>query len=34
MRDLLIFLGGAACGEIALLFVMALFIGGGGDRND
>lgn len=34
MRDLLIFLGGAACGEVALMFILALFIGGGGDRYD
>lgn len=31
---LLIFLSGAACGELALLFIMALFIGGGGDDDD
>lgn len=31
---LLIFLCGAACGELALLFIMALFIGGGGDDDE
>ena len=31
---LLIFLRGAACGELALLFIMALFIGGGGDDDE
>lgn len=31
---LLIFLSGAACGELALLFVLALFIGGGGDDDE
>lgn len=31
---ILIFLAGAAFGQLALLLVLALFIGGGGDRDE
>lgn len=32
MKEFLIFFGGVAFGELALLFTMAFFIGAGGDE--
>lgn len=34
MKELLIFFGGVAFGEIALLIILAFFIGCGGDDHD